>query len=168
MFINYFDCLPFLIFWWKYLAVLSVNTDYAWKLLNCFYSQNYLQQYNPEMAVDFPAYWKAPLQTRKDVRKDRSSQEKSIGCSHGQQGEWYLQNWCDWNMWKIHSFLGENWEKSWVNICSCFQQFDPVQLRSIQFTVIAIQSSPLHFCSVSEPGDRTEDMPLSLKILWTD
>lgn len=36
VFIKYFDFPPILNFWWKYLAVLSLNTDYAWNLLNYF------------------------------------------------------------------------------------------------------------------------------------
>lgn len=41
------------------------------------------------------------VQFIKGLRKDRSSQARSVSCSHGRQAEWYLQNWCDWTTQKI-------------------------------------------------------------------
>lgn len=124
VFIKYFDCLPILNYWWKYLAVLSLNTDYPWNLLNYFYPQSYLQEVNPEMAVFRHCqifqhierhHFRQAAQFIRSLRKDRSSQERSISCSHGQQAEWYLQDWSDWNKQEIPSFLGEHWQNSWVN-----------------------------------------------------
>lgn len=174
MFIKYFDCLFILNFWWKYLGVLSLNT---WNLLNYFYSQGYLQQLNPEVSIIRHCqifqhierhHCRQAVQFIKGLRKDRSSQKRSISCSHVQQAELYLQDWCDWNKEKSTVFLvSTDITAEWTCICTCFtQQFDPLQLRSTKFTIISMQSPLLHFCSVSG-GNRAEDIPLSLKILWT-
>lgn len=81
--------------------MLSLNIDYAWNLLNYFYPHNYLQQLNAEMAVIRQCqifqhiekhHCRQAVQFIKGLRKDRSSQARSVSCSHGRQAEWYLQN----------------------------------------------------------------------------
>lgn len=109
----------------KHLAVLPVNTDYACNLLNYFYSQNCLQQLNPDMSVIRHCqifqyiereHCREAVQFIRGLREDKSLQERSIRYSHVQESEWYLQDWYDWNRQKIDSFLGELWRNSWVNM----------------------------------------------------
>lgn len=67
-------------------------------------------------------------------RKDRSLQESSVSCGHGQQAEQYLQYWCDWNMQEINrvSWCALTEELSECTLVLCFtQQFHPLQLCEI-------------------------------------
>lgn len=70
-----------------------------------------------------------------------------------------------------------NQQFSWVTLIEelskrmlvlCFtQQFHPSQLGRVKYTIISKRPLLLHFHSVSA-GDRAEDMPVLMKILWTD